>query len=33
LNIQVLGIEHAAPEFFRIECVDSTGREIKLPTP
>ncbi len=32
VSIQILGIEHASPEFFKLECHDATGREIKMPS-
>jgi ribonuclease E len=32
MNIQVYGREGAAPEHLVMECVDATGREVKLPS-
>jgi ribonuclease E len=31
LGIQIFGVEHASPEYFKLECQDSSGREIKVP--
>jgi ribonuclease E len=32
IAVQVLGLEHASPEHLVLECHDSAGREVKLPT-
>lgn len=32
LTIQILGVEHASPEYFKLECQDSSGREMKVPS-
>ena len=29
LSIQIFGVEHASPEFFKLECHDATGREMR----
>ncbi len=32
IAVQVLGLEHVSPEHLVVECHDSAGREVKLPT-